>query len=136
MKPARGFSLVELVAALALFALAFAVLMQVAGASLKSTRQSMLQTQAALWAQSKLDALGVAEPLEEGADAGRFDDTYRWQLDVRKLPPPAADNGLEEAVPVDLYRVALTVEWEDARQRRSQSFVTLRALQPGDVANR
>jgi general secretion pathway protein I len=135
MRRARGFSLVELIAAVALFALSFAILMQVAGASMKATRQSMLQTQAALWAQSKLDEVGVAEELEEGADAGRFDDTYRWQLEVRKIEAPASETGLQEVVPVDLYRVELTVEWEDGRNRRSQSYVTLRAIQPGDGVN-
>ncbi len=135
MRHARGFSLVELVAAVALFALAFAILMQVAGASMKSTRQSMLQTHAALWAQSKLDELGVAERLKEGIDAGRFDDTYRWQLDVRKIEGPPSESGLQEIVPVDLYRVELTVEWDDGRKQRSQRYVTLRAIQPGDGVN-
>jgi hypothetical protein len=54
---------------------------------------------------------------------------------VRKIEGPASETGLQEVVPVDLYRVELTVEWEDGRNRRSQSYVTLRAIQPGDAVN-
>lgn len=93
---ARGFSLIEMVAAFLVFAIGVGVLMQVLATSMRSTRQSSEYTMAALWAQSKLDAVGVGKRIEAGHSDGRFDNAYRWELDIRQVdaasvePPPQA----------------------------------------------
>ena len=84
----RGFSLIELVAAFVVFALAFGVLMGILSSSIRNTRLAAEYTQAALWAQSRLDVVGIGEKLEEGHESGRFDDEYRWELDISKYEPP------------------------------------------------
>ncbi|MBO9665114.1 MAG: prepilin-type N-terminal cleavage/methylation domain-containing protein [Dokdonella sp.] len=137
----RGFSLIEMVAAFLVFAIGIGVLMQVLAGSMRNTRQSSNYTMAALWAQSKLDVVGVGEPMEAGRSSGRFDDTYSWELDIQQVdptaiePPPqqtlnagnqsaaaaqqnprtsVANAGLGggmQASPFDLYQVDLTVYW-------------------------
>ena len=124
-----GFSLLELVAAFVIFALAFGALMQLAGAAMKGSRQSASYTQAALWAQSKLDEAGVGEPLKETEDEGEFDKQYRWRLIVRKMEPIANAAGTVEAMPLDLFRMELTVLWQEAGRDREAAFVTMRAMQ-------
>lgn len=102
---ARGFSLIEMVAAFLVFAIAIGVLMSVLTASMRNTRMSSEYTMAALWAQTKLDVVGVGIPVEEGHSSGRFDDAYAWDLDIRKVdvaaiePPPqlAAGNAQQMA---------------------------------------
>lgn len=90
----RGFSLIEMVAAFLVFAIAIGVLMSVLTAAMRNTRMSADYTMAALWAQTKLDIVGVGIPVEEGHTSGRFDDTYAWDLDIHKVdasavePPP------------------------------------------------
>ncbi|MBX3701147.1 MAG: prepilin-type N-terminal cleavage/methylation domain-containing protein [Dokdonella sp.] len=90
----RGFSLIEMVAAFLVFAIAIGVLMSVLTAAMRNTRMSADYTMAALWAQSRLDIVGVGIPVEEGHTSGRFDDTYNWDLDIHKIdaaavePPP------------------------------------------------
>ena len=71
----RGFSLIEMVAAFLVFAIAIGVLMSVLTAAMRNTRMSADYTMAALWAQSRLDIVGVGIPVEEGHTSGRFDDT-------------------------------------------------------------
>lgn len=128
---ARGFTLIELVTAFVVFALAFGVLMEIATSSMRAARRSAAYTQAALLAQSRLDVVGVGEPLRDGRDNGRFNPDYDWELDVRKIEaPPASDGTLESGI-VDLYRVELVVRWRDGPREQSASFVTLRAQQPG-----
>lgn len=93
---ARGFSLIEMVAAFLVFAIGVGVLMQVLATSMRSTRQSSEYTMAALWAQSKLDAVGVGKRIEAGRSNGRFDSAYRWELEIQQVdaasvePPPQA----------------------------------------------
>lgn len=136
----RGFSLIEMVAAFLVFAIAIGVLMQILATSMHNTRESSDYTMAALWAQSKLDTVGIGVPIEAGRANGQFDDTYSWELDIQQVdptsiePPPQqtlnagnqgatgmqqnqlsaanAGNGNGASVtPFDLYQIDLTVVW-------------------------
>lgn len=131
----RGFSLIELVAAFVVFALAFGVLMGILSASIRNTRLAAEYTQAALWAQSRMDVVGIGEKLEEGHESGRFDNEYRWELDISKYEPPPMpvesgvphSGGLESFQSIELYRVDLEVLWGDRRSPKSAHFVSLRS---------
>jgi general secretion pathway protein I len=126
-----GFTLIEMVAAFFIFALAFAALIGSASAGLRRVRLASESTQAALYAQAKIDSLGVANALEEGIENGRFDDDYRYEVEVRKTEPPPAPNGAVDQIPVDLYRIDLTVRWGERNRERSAHFATLRAVGAG-----
>ena len=156
----RGFSLIEMVAAFLIFAIGIGVLMQILATSMHSARQSSQYTMAALWAQSKLDTVGVGEPIEAGRSSGRFDDDYSWQLDIEQVDPanvplpqqqtamagnkaaPAANaqtsaanagqGGGIQVSPFDLYQVDLTVIWGSGFDARPHTahFGTLRASNP------
>jgi general secretion pathway protein I len=129
---ASGFTLLELLIAFVIFALAAGILMQLVAGSLRNARQSSLYTQAALYAQSKLDEIGMGESLKEGSDTGRFDDQFEWVMAVQKQEAPPSQTGAIEAVPIDLYRIDLTVRWRDNPQGKikESSYATLRASLP------
>jgi hypothetical protein len=48
------------------------------------TRRAGDFTQAALWAQSKLDAAGLESMLEPGRTSGQFDDRFSWTLTIEE----------------------------------------------------
>lgn len=87
----RGFSLIEMVAAFLVFAIGLGILMGILTSSLQHTRQSSDYTQAALRAQSVLDTVGVGERVEEGHTDGRFDDDFRWEMEIEKIDPQAVE---------------------------------------------
>lgn len=124
---ARGFSLLETLAAILLLAVAVAALMRVASASLSLTDKVGQITRADMLAQGKLDALGVAEPLVPGEREGAFDRDYRWRLRVA----PWRGDGLPADGVLALYRVELRVSWGDARRPRELTYVTLRTQRKG-----
>src|SRR5690349_2157498 len=102
--------------AFVIFALAFGALLEANAASLRAARRSAAMTEAALLAKSKLDEFGVGVDLDEGRENGRFEGTdYRWELDVHKEDPPPTATGVFEEVPIDLYRLDLTVTWREGR---------------------
>lgn len=145
-----GFTLIELVAAFVIFALAFGILLRTLSDSLHVAKQSQDATQAALYAQSLLDVQGVGEPLKDGDFNGSFDDKYRWRLQVVKIPPqdiapvtsavPAVGNTGAPPVQtapiapnIDLYKLQLDVTWGSIYLQHDARFVTLRA-ENADIA--
>lgn len=128
----RGFTLIEIVVAFAILAVGMGLAMQIATSALRQTRQAAEHTQAALNAQSLLDTVGVGERLEEGSDAGEFEDGTRWELDVTPYEIALSNDSPQETgmAPIKLFRLQLTVRWGDAQHERSAQFSTLRALTP------
>ncbi|MFT3790127.1 MAG: prepilin-type N-terminal cleavage/methylation domain-containing protein [Rudaea sp.] len=130
-----GFTLVELIAAFVIFALGFGILLEVLGDAIHTTRQAQQATQAALYAQSLLDAQGIGEPLREGGSSGDFDDTYHWQLNVvRYQPQIAAGSTMAPALAApgqaELFQLELVVSWGNQYLQHHARFVTLRSMTP------
>ena len=123
----QGFTLLEVLVAFIVFVLIFGAVLDALGMAMRNTRRSAEVSEAALWAQSKLDAVGTVDELEEGSDSGEFNQHYRWQLDVRKQEVERTDGISPDSFPVELYRVELVVSWGDRNRRREQNFVTLRS---------
>lgn len=126
----RGYSLIEIVAAFVVLALGMSIAMQSVTGALLQARNAADQTEAALLAQSLLDAAGVGKRLEPGEESGEYDERFEWTLRVEpyELEEFAALDGLSP-VAVELMRLELEVRW--AEGRRSARFATLRALTPG-----
>ena len=122
-----GFTLIEILAAFLIFSLSFAVIMQIMSSSLRNTRVAGDLTQAALYAQSKMDMLGIDAPVEEGSDSGEFDQRYRWDMQIE--PYLVADGrGIDpETIPVDMFRITLTVYWQKGVREENADFTTLYA---------
>jgi len=119
-----GFTLLEVIAAIMLLAIAFTALMKVAGASIALTQNAATRSAAAMWARSKLDSEFVTTPLQVGHSAGQFDRQFAWQLDVT----PWANAGTAADSPLQLYQLDLDVSWGPVARRRSAHFRTLRLV--------
>jgi general secretion pathway protein I len=128
----RGFTLIEVVIALAVFAVAVGVCMQIATAGLRQSRIAAEQTQAALLAQSLLDMHGVGERLEPGRSSGRLEGDYQWEIEVTPYDVPLqVDSPLAAGLSaVQLFRLDLTIRWPAGPNERSARFSTLRAMTP------
>ncbi|GLQ93889.1 type IV pilus modification PilV family protein [Dyella acidisoli] len=122
---ARGFSLLEVIAAIMLLALAFGALMQVAGGSIRLSQKASDYTQAALWARSKLDSSFVLEPLQPGMTQGNFDNRFSWRMQVTPWAvPDTAPPGTPYAF--RMYKLDLDVIWGSAPFEHTARFSTLR----------
>ena len=130
-----GFTLLELVLAFVLLAMALGLMIGVVSRGLRQMQWSTHATEASLYAQSKLDALGVMERIAPGSEQGEFGDgAYRWRQEIREVPDPSApetDHAMPAPLPTSvLYRVSLDVSWGDAQAAQTLHFATLRALSP------
>ncbi|HEY7905464.1 MAG TPA: type II secretion system protein [Wenzhouxiangella sp.] len=116
LKKQRGFTLIEVMAAFGMFALLFGLMMQILSTSMTNTRRAGDFTQAAMWAQSKIDTLGLEEMIEPGTSRGEFDDRFRFEMEItEELVADERALDLME-LPLALYKVRLVVAWEENRQ--------------------
>jgi general secretion pathway protein I len=131
IRPQQGFSLLEVIAAIMLLAIAFTALMKVAGASISLSHNAAEHSQAAMRARSLLDSVFVGEPIKSGSSSGKFDQQYRWQLNVT---PWNQSSNAAPGASLHLYQLDLDVLWGPLAHPRSAHFRTLRLGGP-DAAN-
>jgi len=106
---ARGFTVIELVVALAIFGLAAAALVRLFATELDRSGQSERLRAATGLAQSKLDAVILSGPPTAQTSAGEAPGGLRWRLTIA----PYRDAALSDTLPVALARVTVTVGWRD-----------------------
>lgn len=127
---AGGYTLIEVIVAFALLAMALTLLLGTLSGAARQVRWSADAGRAALHAQSLLDSLGVAQPLQPGTRSGAFEDgRYPWSLTIAPWTDPAR---VAAPAPVGvnrLYELTLTVRWGDGRGERLQ-MQSLRLVQP------
>jgi general secretion pathway protein I len=120
-----GFTLVEIIVALAILALSLGVILPAISDGLWRTGEAEAQAEAALLARSLLAQAGSAVPLNNGTAAGHFSNGFRWQ--VQATPYGSAD----QTVPVRAYRVTAEVIWGDPPREHSVALSTLRLSAKG-----
>ncbi len=120
---ARGFTLIEVLVAFAILAVALVVLIQVFSSGLRNARIAENYTTATLYAESMLAAVGVETPLAASETSGDFDERFRWRLDVQPYEVPGSD---EEAAAGRAFQVVVTVSWGDEDDPRDVTLTTLR----------
>ena len=128
MRRAAGFTLLEILVALTLFAVVGGALLALFQSGLRATRLSDEHAHAALLARSKLTELQAYSILEPGTYDGRFDDHYRWHIELSEMPELVEDSrsGLRP------LRVNLEVLWGEDRQQRVVALDSL-LLSAGDA---
>lgn len=127
----RGFTLLEVVIAFALLALALGLLLGALNNSARAMRDAADASAAALHARSLLQDLGVGVPLEPGSRQGVFENgRFRWTLQLRPhaqpLPPPLQAG-------YRMLHVNLTVQWGDGGAGRELQIRSLRLTMAGTV---
>ncbi|MDP1644146.1 MAG: prepilin-type N-terminal cleavage/methylation domain-containing protein [Thiobacillus sp.] len=121
----RGFSLLEVLVAFIILALALGVLMRIFSGGLGNIGAAEHYSRAVAIAESKLVAAGVESPLTAGENVGEEEQGYTWRTSVQRYE--AGTQPIEAALPVDLYQVEVSVTWGETATPRTLRFVTLRA---------
>lgn len=123
----RGFTLLEALLALSIFAISFALVLEALGRGLSNARVASQLSQAALWAQNRLDAIGVTEKLEPRTESGQFNREYRYEFKVEPYIPVDSPNAADTNFPVQLFRIELWVIWSVQGSERRERFVTIKS---------
>jgi general secretion pathway protein I len=84
----RGFTLLEILIAFTLLAIAMGALMQAFSSGLRTADAVSVRMVALLHARAKLEEVGPLIPVEPGVTAGRFADGYDWRVEIAPYAEP------------------------------------------------
>jgi general secretion pathway protein I len=115
----RGFTLLEVLVAFAIAALALAVLFRGALDGVHITRIAGHEDEALVRARSHLAAIGRDVAIAPGHYTGDDGDGYRWALDIRAL-------GSAPAAHTALFAVAVAISWTKDGGTHSVNLATER----------
>lgn len=104
-----GFTLVEVLVAFAILAVALGFLMHVIANVVGRTGEAASRAGALEVGQSLLDRLGVDLPLQDGVSEGDGGSRYRWHIEIS----PYGDEEDRQNWPAAAHRVAVTVFWDN-----------------------
>lgn len=119
----HGFSLLEVLVAFSILALALAALFTLFGSGVRSTAVARDYQQALLVAESRLAYLqGIAaQSLKAESGQGETPDGYLWRSEVSPLEQEAP-----VVAGVALYQLAVQVSWQEGGHSRQIDLTTLR----------
>ena len=120
---ADGFTLLEVLVALIIFAIAFGILAQIIQTGLGQARSAAITSEAVLLARSLLAEVGSELPVAPGVIEGEAKDGYRWRIEMRATEGPADDA-------LRAYLVQVTVAWDAKAPPIELSTLRLGAAPP------
>jgi len=120
----QGFTLIEVLVALAILSVSLATLLGIFMEGLERTRQNQDEMAARILAQSLLAQAGAVARPQLGATTGWTNAGLQWQLDLQ-----GTQQGPTSGVAMAL--VTARVSWRGSNGTRSLAYSTLRAI-PGD----
>jgi general secretion pathway protein I len=108
----RGFTLLEVIVAMALFAAGIVAISRLFTGSLRLSGGARDASAAAIYARQRMEEALLAPDPAEGVEQGAFGEGYRWKLETSFVPP-------EEVKPHDEIRYRVTVTWDDGGEVRA-----------------
>lgn len=119
-----GFSLLEVIVAIAILGIGLVMIMELFSGSLRSGRGSKDYTEAVIYAKGKMDEIMINP--KEGSDSGEFKNGYRWQSAVKLLEREEA--GLKTKEQWKTYEIKVKVVFPGIGGEKTIELVTLKML--------
>jgi general secretion pathway protein I len=127
----KGFTLIEMVVALAILGVGLTVLIELFSGGLRLGRTSMEYTKAVNYARMKMEEITLKPSVEEGTEEGESEDkTFRWQVGVKKVDLLSIDKSVDYTPPIELLQVKIDIFWKSGSKERSTSIESFRTIKP------
>ena len=127
-----GFTLIEVLVALAILSVGLTVIIELFAGGLRLARTSEEYTKAVNYARIKMEEIAVKSKMEEGSEEGKFDETFRWQVGVKKVDVLPIEKKPDLKIPVELFQVQVRVIWKSGSKERSTYVESYRTIKVED----
>jgi general secretion pathway protein I len=119
----------EVVVALAILGIGLTVIIELFSGGLRLGRASVEYTKAVNHGRTKLAEIALKETMEEGSEEGEFDETYRWQVGVKKVDVLYLEQTTDYKPPAELYQIQVNVIWKSGFKEKSTRIETYKSVQ-------
>jgi len=126
----KGFTLIEVSIAVAILGVGLTVLIELFSGGLRLGRASEEYTKAVNYARSKMEEIAVKPIIKEGSEEGEFDETYRWQVDVKKVEILPVENKPDFKPPAQFFQVQINIIWKSGSKEKSTRIESYRTIKP------
>ena len=123
-----GFTLIEVVVAWAILSVGLMVVIELFAGGLRLARVSEEYIKAVNYGRIKLEEIAVQPRIEEGNHEGKFDETFHWQVGMKKVDVLPIEKRPELKVPVELFQIQVKVIWKSGSRERSASVETYKTM--------
>ena len=123
-----GFTLIEVIVALAILGIGLTVIIELFAGGLRLARTSEEYTKGVNYARIKMEEIVSQQSMKEGNEEGKFDETFRWQVGVKKLDILPGEKSTEFKPPVELFQVKVNILWKSGSKERSTSIESYKAV--------
>jgi general secretion pathway protein I len=125
----KGFTLIEVVVALAILGVGLIVIIELFSGGLRLGKTSEEYTKAVEYARMKMEEIAVQRSVEEGIEEGEFDDVFHWRVGAKKMDILPIEKSSDFKPPVDLYQIQVNITWKSGSKERSvgiESYKTIK----------
>ncbi len=132
IRNSSGFTLLEIMVALAVLATGIVTVLELFGGSLRLGGKASQRTQAVIYAQNVMERVLATERLEDGQKSGEFPGGYRWEARVQEVRPPEDEgsrlSNREQATDFfHLKEIEVGVFWSEGVGQQSYLLRSMRA---------
>jgi len=124
----NGFTLLEVVVALAILGVGLMVIIELFAGGLRLGRVSEEYTKAVNYSRMKLEELALKPPAEEGVEEGEFNETYRWKIETKRIDLLPFERDTDFKPPVEFFHVKIDVIWKSGLKERSVGLESYRTI--------
>lgn len=126
-----GFTLLETLVALSVFAISLVVVLQLFSGGLRAEKASDDYSRAVFYGSEKMEEMLLVTPLEEGILEGDCDGRYRWKTEVVPIELPE-----EEAatLPFRMMEITVRIFWSQGVRDKQFELHTTKILEKAPAA--
>jgi general secretion pathway protein I len=128
LKTEKGFTLLEIMIALAILGIALTVILQQFSTGLKTVRVTRDYTSALILAREKLEEFCLVKKLSEKEESGEFEDGYRWRVVIAPYKEEEKKESSTEFLLLSMYTVTSMVSWDAGGREKKVELATLKIV--------
>lgn len=123
----NGFTLIEVVVALAILGIALTAIIELFSGGLRLARTSVEYTKAINIARMKMEEITSQQKIKEGVNEGKYDDTFRWQVGIKRTDILQIEKDSDFKPPIELFQIRVDILWKSGAKERSASVESYKA---------
>lgn len=121
----RGFTLLEVVVAMAIVGLGVVTLIEIFSLGLRLVARSSEKATAITYGRQVMDEVLIRRGVQEGGEEGSFGEKHRWRLQVKPLK---GESKLLSSTAWELNEITLQMRYQDGEREKQVEMRTLRLL--------